>query len=125
MKDYFIYSSQKFRHAASNFEFYKYTEGTQPQYCFGSPVKEERLLKGYWLTTCVSEKYFSEVFEHIIGLEPFSIQLLDSSGQSFFQKPIKEKTFHSLRSEEKTSTRRCMKKIKNSPAVWRTDKKKK
>ncbi|WP_282196191.1 sensor histidine kinase [Turicimonas muris] len=115
--------SQKFRHAASNFEFYKYTEGTQPQYCFGSPVKEERLLKGYWLTTCVSEKYFSEVFEHIIGLEPFSIQLLDSSGQSFFQKPIKRENFSFSPLGGKDFYEEVHEKIKNSPAVWRTDKK--
>lgn len=114
---------QKFRYAKSDFEFYKYTGGAHPQYCFGSPVKEELRLQGYWLTTCVSEKYFSEVFDHIIGLEPFSIQLLDSSGQSFFQKPIKRENFTFSPLGGKDFYKEATEKIKNSPAVWRTDKK--
>ena len=85
--------SQKFRHAASNFEFYKYTEGTQPQYCFWLSREGRATAQRLLADNLRFEKYFSEVFEHIIGLEPFSIQLLDSSGQSFFQKPIKRENF--------------------------------
>lgn len=115
--------SQKFRDAKSDFVFYKYKGGKTQEYCFGSPVREALDFEGYWLATCVPEGHFSKVFEHIIGLEPFSIQFFDSSGQSFYQKsaysgnlmfsPLGGKDFYE-EALERTGT---------EPSLWRTDKK--
>ncbi len=114
---------KKFQEVKGEFIVHKHVGGGSKDFCFGSPIRGARGLDGYWLATCVSEKHFANVFDHIIGPGPFSIQLLDSSGKSFFQKEVRLGKQVFAPSEGKRFYQEAFEKTQSAPALWVTDKK--
>lgn len=113
----------KFKHAEGDFVFYKYSEKDKQDYCFGAPVKNAPGLDGYWLSTCVPETYFANMFQHTIGLEPFTIQLLNSSDQSFYEKSVNSDNTIFSPVGGQGFYAEAFHKVSSDKPIWRTDKK--